>query len=290
MNEFVTTSESRTVTAHEIFNTIKNNDEIMFEQSNIGQLLERLTSITKNDAADIKRNTPKSRINEMIDSIIVDLNSVSEEINRYCAAIEVNKQNLSERKDWMIETIRASLNTKILTIVGKAKAEVEKSGKPVQESELSDQINIALAETIQKVCVEEALSQNDALPELNIKLTGIGDMKMKQDRIPYEYMSVIQIPRDPSGLFEKAGSMFFHKQYYTSESRTETRYSTFDIGVNDHEIAQNIVLQLSEVFSKQVENYIDFLTRGYYEPIEKLQRVTINGIENTISNLTEMRM
>lgn len=290
MEDVLKYADILTVSALLATEAIKNNDEVMFEQSNIGQLLERLTSITKNDAADIKRNTPKSRINEMIDSIIVDLNSVSEEINRYCAAIEVNKQNLSERKDWMIETIRASMNTKILTIVGKAKAEVEKSGKPVQESELSDQINTALAETIQKICVEEALSQNDALPELNIKLTGIGDMKMKQDRIPYEYMSVIQIPRDPSGLLEKAGSKFFHKKYYTSESISETRYSTFDIGVNDHEIAQNIVLQLSEVFSKQVENYIDFLTRGYYEPIEKLQRVTINGIENTISNLTEMRM
>ena len=35
---------------------------------------------------------------------------------------------------------------------------------------------------------------------------------------------------------------------------------------------------------------MDFLTKGYHEPIEKLQRITVNGIENTISNLKEMRM
>lgn len=140
------------------------------------------------------------------------------------------------------------------------------------------------------MCTEEALTQNDTLPKLEVKLTGIGDMKMKQDKIPYEYFRVVRIPRDPKGLWENVGNKFFGKEYYSSEQRTETRYSTFDIGVNDNEIAQNIVLQLSTVFSDTVERYIDFLTRGYYKPIEQLQRITINGIEKTISNLKEMRM
>ncbi|WP_455719729.1 hypothetical protein [Agathobacter sp.] len=80
------------------------------------------------------------------------------------------------------------------------------------------------------------------------------------------------------------------KSYYTSEQRSETRYSEFDIGVNDNEIAQNIVLQMGTVFSDTVERYMDFLTKSYYEPIEQLQRVTINSIGKTISNLKEMRM
>lgn len=290
MEDVLKYADILTVSALLASEAIKNNDEEMFEQSNIGRLLEKLTSITKNDAAEIKRNTPKSRINEMIDSITLDLSSVSNEINKYCDAIQVNKQNLSERKDWMIEQIRASLNVKILEIVGKSKAEVENSGKIISESELSEKINIALLETVQKVCIEEALCQNDALPNLEVKLTGIGNMKMRQDRIPYEYVSVVQVPRDPKGIFEKIGRKVFKKEYYSSDTRTETRYSTFDIGVNDNEIAQNIVLQLSAVFSDTVERYIDFLTKGYYEPIEQLQRITINGIENTISKLKEMRM
>ena len=290
MEDVLKYADILTVSALLATEAIKNNDEEMFEQSNMGKLFERLTSITKNDAAEIKRNTPKSRINEMIDSIIVDLNTVSGEINKYCDAIEKNKQSLSERKDWMIEQIRASLNIKIIEIVGKAKSEVESSGKIISESELSDKINSALLDTVQKVCTEEALTQNDTLPKLEVKLTGIGDMKMKQDKIPYEYVRVVRIPRDPKGFFENVGNKFLGKEYYSSEQRTETRYSTFDIGVNDNEIAQNIVLQLSTVFSDTVERYIDFLTRGYYKPIEQLQRITINGIEKTISNLKEMRM
>ncbi len=113
---------------------------------------------------------------------------------------------------------------------------------------------------------------------------------MKQDRIPYQHISVHQVERDPQGIFEKIGSKWFHKTYYTSEKRTETRYSTFDIGVNDNEVAQNIVLQLESVFSGEVDHYIDYLTKGYYGPVETLQRRTTDEIRTAIAGLEEMRM
>ena len=89
---------------------------------------------------------------------------------------------------------------------------------------------------------------------------------------------------------EKAGKIFFKKEYYTSESRTETRYSTFDIGVNDTDIANNIVLQLDTVFSSTIDNYVTYLTEGYYEPVEILERKTTAEIANAINQLEEMRM
>lgn len=290
MEDVLKYADVLTVSALLATEALANNDEVMFEQSNIGKLLDKLINITKNNAADMKRNTPKSRINEMIDSIVLDLSKVSEEIEKYCAGIESSKRMLSERKDWMVEQIRASVNVKVLEIVGKAKTEVESTGQEVIESELSDRINQAITDTIQKVCMEEAISQNEAIPDIDIKLTGIGNMKMRQDRISYEYVSVHQVHREPSGLIEKLGHKIFKKEYYTSESRTETRYSTFDVGVNDNEIAQNIVLQLGAVFSSTIEEYIEYLTKGYYEPVEKLQRKTINEISIAISNLEGMRM
>lgn len=279
-----------TVSALLATEAIKNNDEHMFEQSNIGKLYDILTSITQNDAAEIKKATPKNRINEMIDSIVLDLTTLSEEIEKSCSAIEKNKQNLLDRKGWMIEQIKGSLNIEVLRIIGKAKTEIEQNkGKVISESEISEEINIALSEIIQKVCQEESLNQKNALPDLNIRLSGIGEMKMRQDRIPYEHISVIQTQRDPQGIFEHIGGLF-GKKYYTSEQKSEIRNIDYDLGVNDNEIAQNIVLELSNLFENTVEKYMDFLTKGYYEPIEKLQRITVNGIENTISNLKEMRM
>ena len=290
MEDVLKYADILTVSALLATEAIKNNDEHMFEQSNIGKLYDILTSITQNDAAEIKKATPKNRINEMIDSIVLDLTTLSEEIEKSCSAIEKNKQNLLDRKGWMIEQIKGSLNIGVLRIIGKAKAEIEQNkGKVISESEISEEINIALSEIIQKVCQEESLNQKNALPDLNIRLSGIGEMKMRQDRIPYEHISVIQTQRDPQGIIEHIGGLF-GKKYYTSEQKSEIRNIDYDLGVNDNEIAQNIVLELSNLFENTVEKYMDFLTKGYYEPIEKLQRITVNGIENTISNLKEMRM
>ena len=265
-------------------------DEEMFDQSNMGKLLSILVDITQNDAAEMKRNTPKSRINEMIDSIIGDLRLVNESISTAFGKINDSKRELEDRKDWMLEQIRASVNIKVMEILSVAKSQVERDRKEISESELSDQINKAVLEVIIKVCTEEAISQTEKIPDLNLNLSGIGNMRMKQDSIPYEYVSVTEVPRPPKGLLEKAGKFFLKKEYYTTKSTTETRYSTFDIGVNDNEIANNIILQLGTAFSSTIDSYIGYLTKGYYEPIELLERKTTSEISSAITKLEGMRM
>ena len=113
---------------------------------------------------------------------------------------------------------------------------------------------------------------------------------MKQDSIPYEYVSVIEVPRPPKEWWEKVGKLILKKEYYTTKSTTETRYSTFDIGVNDNEIANNIILQLGSAFSSTIDNYISYLTKGYYEPIDVLERKTTSEISSVITKLEGMRM
>jgi hypothetical protein len=290
MEDVLKYADILTVSALLATEAIKSNDEAMFEQSNMGKLLEKLTQITQNDAAEMKHNTPKNRINEMIESIITDLNKMSKMISDTCASIEDSKRALIERKDGMIGDIRASVNMEILKIIAEAKAEVERNSSVISEEKLSADINDAISTIVQKVCMQEVITNTEKIPDLNIQLTGIGDMKMRQDRIPYEYASVIKVSRPPKGLLEKAGKIFFKKEYYTSESRTETRYSTFDIGVNDTDIANNIVLQLDTVFSSTIDNYVTYLTEGYYEPVEILERKTTAEIANAINQLEEMRM
>lgn len=291
MEDVLKYADILTVSALLAKEALVNGDEKMFEQSNIGILLDKLTNITKNEAADMKRNTPKNRINEMIDSIVQDLQTVSEEIVKYCSGIEKNKRELEERKDWMVEQIRARLNTKILQIVGEAKVEVEQGNrKTISEEELSSKINDAVNETVYKVCVDESVNKNGKAPSIKVKLNGIGEMKMRQESIPYQYVYVQEELRDPHGIFEKVGHKVFKKQYYTHEKREETRFSTFDVGVNDNEIAQSIVLHLGSVFSDTVEAYMETLTKSYYEPVEKMQARTVDEINLTISRLEEMRM
>ena len=290
MEDVLKYADVLTVSALLATKAIETDDESLFEQSNMGELLDKLTNITRNEAASIKKNTPKGRINEMIDSIIIDLADVNKHISVICSQIEASKRGLEERKDWMIEQIKSSVNVKILEIIATAKVEVESKSTAVTEKELSDRIRGAIFEVIQKVCIDESISKVGQIPDLDIKLKGIGDMKMRQDNIPYEYVSVHQVTRPAEGLWEKAGEFFLKKKYYTSESRTETRFSTFDIGVNDNEIANNIVLQLGTVFESSINGYIEYLTKGYYEPIEILERKTTSAITSAIQQLEGMRM
>ena len=191
MEDVLKYADILTVSALLATEAIKSNDEAIFEQSNMGKLLEKLTQITQNDAAEMKHNTPKNRINEMIESIITDLNKMSEMISDTCASIEDSKRALIERKDGMIGDIRASVNMEILKIIAEAKAEVERNSSVISEEKLSADINDAISTIVQKVCMEEVITNTEKIPDLNIQLTGIGDMKMRQDRIPYEYASVI---------------------------------------------------------------------------------------------------
>lgn len=289
MEDVLKYADILTVSAYLATEAINTNNEEMFQQSNMGLLLDKLTEITQNDAAEMKKQTPKARINEMIDSIIADLQKMQEQISATCSSIEESKQALLERKDWMLEQIRAAVNIKVLEIVSRAKARVENEGGTVSEETIAQEINEAIVKVVENVCLEESINSTKNIPDLHINLTGIGDMKMRQDKIAYEHTSVHTVRRDPQGIWEKIGG-FFGKEYYTSESRTEKRYRTIEMGVNDNEIAQNIVLQLGGVFSDTIDGYMEYLTQGYYEPVEILDRKTSQEITNAIGRLQEMRM
>ena len=238
-------------------------DEVLFSQSNMDRFLEKLIAITRNDAAAMKKATPGKRLNEMIDSIIQDLEEMARQITEVCRSAEESQMDLENRKDIILEQIKSQVYYEVLKIVQKFKTKVEQDHVSVSEEEMSEEIDAVIASCIQKVCMDEALKTTENIQRLEINLSGIGEMKMKQDKIAYEHVRVEQVQRDPRGVREHIGA-FFGKTYYTSSSRTETRYSTFDIGVNDSDIAQNIMFKLEDIFRDVITSYIESIVDGYY--------------------------
>lgn len=279
-----------TVSAKLAVEALEKNDEGLFEQSNMGAFLERLTAITKNDAAEMKKDTPKHRLNEMIDTVIHDLQLMSEQITNACQSIEESKNDLADREDSILEQVKSRVYLKVLEIVQEYKVKVEREKTTIGEEELSSKINEAISKCISEVCVAEAIKSTDKIQDLEIRLTGIGELKTKQERIPYEYTFVTSQSRPPKGFIEWVGSNIFHKEYYTSVSRTETRYSTFDTGINDTEITQNIMFKLGDVFKNNVSQFINTLVSGYYQPIENLRRNSVAEIESAVRELDSLRL
>lgn len=279
-----------TVSAKLAVNAIEKNDEEMFEQSNMGVFLDRLTAITQNDAAAMKKATPKKRLNEMIDGVINDLQSMSQQIVSACQSIEESKNDLKDREDSILEQVKAKVYMEMLKVVQDYKQKVEKDNAIIPEEEISGKINRVVSDCIHAVCVDEAIQSADKIKNLEINLNGIGELRTKQESIPYEYIYVTQETRPANGFWEKAGEYLFHKKYYTSERHTETRYSTFDIGINDTEITQNIVLKLDDVFRNTVAQFIENIISGYYQPIEKLQNQSVEEIGKAIGELSALKL
>jgi len=279
-----------TVSAKLAVEAMEKNDEEQFERSNMGKFLECLTAITKNDAAEMKKATPRHRLNEMIDTVIRDLQLMAEQITNACQSIEASKNDLADREDSILEQVKSRVYLKMHEIVQDYKVKVEKEKTTIKEEEMSSKINEAVSKCIGDVCAAEAIKAADKIPDLEIRLTGIGELKTRQESIPYEYTFVTSQTRPPSGFFELVGSKLFHKEYFTSVSNTETRYSTFDTGINDTEITQNIMFKLDDVFKNTVAQFINTLISGYYEPIEKLQRNSVAEIESAVRELNSLRL
>lgn len=178
----------------------------------------------------------------------------------------------------------------MLKIVQDSKVRVERKEGVVREEELSEKMNIAILECIKKVCSEEAIKSADMIKDMSIRITGIGDIKMKQDSISYEHVYVQEVPRPPKGLIEHAAKLFLHKGYYTSETKTEMKTTMFDVGVNDADITTNIMLKLEDVFKNSVTKYIEKLINGYYLPIERLQTDSVEEIADAINRLRELKI
>lgn len=279
-----------TVSAKLAVEAIEKNDEKLFEQSNMGAFLERLTAITKNDAADMKKATPKKRLNEMIDSVISDLRAMSDQLANACQSIEESKMDLIDREDSILEQVKSRVYLEMLKIIQEYKVKVEKDKVTISEDEISNKINKSVSDCISAVCAEEAIKSTDKVQNLEIRLTGIGELKTRQESIPYEYTFVTSESRPPKGVLEWIGSKVFRKEYYTSASHTETRYSTFDTGINDTEITQNIMMQLNDVFRNTVSQFIGNIVSGYYQPIEDLQTKSVAEIGQAIDELTALKL
>lgn len=266
------------------------NDETMFEQSNMGKFLEKLTNITKSDAADLKRATPKKRINDMLESVIKDLQSMVQEISAVCQSTQASREDLLDREANILEQVKSKVYMKLCEMVQDYKLKVERDRITVGETELADSVNEIICGCVDEVCANEAIQSINRIQKLDITLSGIGDLKVQQESIPYEYSYVIDIPRPPKGILEKLGAKFLHKEYHSSTSKTKTKYSTFDTGINDTEIMQNIVLKLDDVFRNAVQDYINNLVTGYYQPIEDLQKSCIVETQKAMDALSALKI
>lgn len=289
MSDMIRKYEILTVSAKLAVEALKTQDEELFRQSNMGLLLEKLVAITKNDAAKIKKKTPRDRLRKMIDGVIKNMNHMAEKIDETCQSVDKSREDLQDQRDTIVERINHRVYEEINRILQEYKVEIENNGGIIKEETISARIQEAVRGCICEVCAEKTLEAGQKIQDLEFNLTGFGDMKMEKDQIPYEHVSITRVRRDAEGWLEKAGEFFLHKEYYTSKKETEIRFNVFDIGVNTAELAQNITLQLETDMREAVFCFVDNLVNDYYAPITKLQKESIRLIYGVTDRLEALK-
>lgn len=289
MSDMIRKYEILTVSAKLAVEALKAQDEALFEQSNMGLFLEKLVAITKNDAAQMKKETPRKRLREMLGKVIGNMENMAKEIDQICQAADKSRTELQEQTDTIVGRIHQSIYMEIQKILQEYKVEVESNGKTIKEETISARIQEAVRDCISKVCAEKMLEAEHQIKNFEFELTGFGDMKMEKDQIAYEHVSITWERRAAHGLLEKAGEFFLRKEYYTAKPETEIRYNVFDLGVNVAELAGGIALQMESGIQEAVRGFIDDLINGYYHPIANLQKGSIDLIRDSIRQLEVLR-
>lgn len=300
LDDILKYSSIMTISKQLAVEAFKAQDDEKYSQSNMNVFLEKLIEITQNEAGKMKLATPMKRINTMISDIIGNddlpdsLTGLKNTILENIKDIDKQIQALELKKDNIRSMIKSESINRIQGLMSSYSAEIKNGGRNINSERISNDIIQIIAEESKKICENEL---SDFVTENSIKLFdnmkengfSIPDMKMQTESISYKQEYVETKRRAPRGLFENLGSFFFKREYFENSTRTVTKYSTFDVGINESEIWSAVNSQINIYFEDNVEIQIKELINMYFTPIKELQNKSVNLIDNTIQKLLEIR-
>lgn len=295
MSDILKYSEIRSISVKLAERAIREGNELLFQQSNLGLLYKKLVDITENESAKMKLCNPAKRINKFIADLVspetsFSFSTLKNGLQERCRELLALNKDVSAMKSSIFEKVKADCQSMVISEISKFKARVDKE-RSVSGQEISETISTKIDEIVDKATNEElGKFFTKAGASINIaKSSGfnIQDMKITQDTISYTVTDVDQEVRDPRGLEHIPA--FFGKTYYKTVRTTRTEYKTFDVGNNETEILSDAMKQINSMMSELILPYLDEIINSYFKPIENLNKNMTNRIQMAIDSLSKMR-
>ena len=279
--------EILTISTKLAFTALENEDEQMFEDSNIGKFLEILTDITRNDGAELKLKTPGSRINATFLSILEQLQEAQHTLEKYKESLLGKQKQMSEERELFVERIQPECLKKIGRIIREKGNEIESQESSISAAELGGLLNREVYQTLSRACIGEFAKSGEILSKYADKLNigSVGELKMKTDTIEYTVQKVVQVSRDPHGLWEHLGSFFLNKEYYRSEVENDTETKVVALGVNEQQIMAAARDKINELFEETVPAMVKEISEQLMTPMIGLLEEADESIRETIMEL-----
>ena len=300
LDDILQYSDVMTISKQLAVEALKIGNDEKYKQSNMDSFLEKLISITQNEAAQMKLATPLNRIYTMIDTIIgseqseKSLIGLRKTIQSNIQDIDHQEKELVLKREAILSMIKSESLNRIQVLISGFRNQIIKGSRSVSSSAISKEIVSIIADVTKEISQRELsdfMSENTAQLFQNMQTGGfsIPDMKMQTESISYQQEYVERCRRSPKGIFENISSFIFNTEYYENRTRTVTKTNTFDVGINESEVLNAVNSQIQVYFADNVNPQIEELIDAYFRPIKELQKSFIALIDETVRQLKQLK-
>ncbi len=281
-----------TISAFLGLTALEKGEEALFESSNMGKFWNLLSDITKDEGKDLSKKTFGDRVNTALRSLQGKLKDAEKKLLEAKKSQEQKESEMREKAAHTIRDAKDECSQKVASLIQEKSKKVEETKEPFSAADLKQILSKVVYETVMDACKKQfdAMAQMTKLSgyQEKLKLDSIGDLAMRQDKISYTYKRVIEVERDPRGLFEHIGA-FFGKDYYTHRTIGETREKTIDLGVNVQEIQAKAHSSLEKILEKQAPQLIQEIIDYYSAPLRKMQDKALAAIQTAEKELEQLK-
>lgn len=281
-----------TISAFLGLTALEKEDEDLFESSNMGKFWNLLSDITEQEGTILSKKAFGDRVNTALKSLQDKLEDAKKKLLDGNASREQQERDMKKKATLMIRDAKDECSQKMTNLIREKSKEVEKTKESFSAADLKQILSKVVYETVMDACKKQfdAMAQMAKLSgyQEKLKLDSIGDLAMRQDKISYTYKRVIEVERDPRGLFEHIGA-FFGKDYYTHRTIGETREKTIDLGVNVQEIQAKAHSSLEKILEKQAPQLIQEIIDYYSAPLREMQDEALDAIQTAEKELEQLK-
>ena len=281
-----------TISAFLGLTALEKGEEARFESSNMGKFWNLLSDITEQEGTILSKKAFGDRVNTALQSLQDKLKDAEKKLLDGNASREQKERDMKKKAALTIRDAKDECSQKVASLIQEKSKEVEETKEPFSAADLKQILSKVVYETVMDACKKQfdAMAQMTKLSgyQEKLKLDSIGDLAMRQDKISYTYKRVIEVERDPRGLFEHIGA-FFGKDYYTHRTIGETREKTIDLGVNVQEIQAKAHSSLEKILEKQAPQLIQEIIDYYSAPLRKMQDKALAAIQTAEKELEQLK-
>lgn len=282
-----------TISAFLGLTALEKGEEDLFESSNMGKFWNLLSDITEQEGTILSKKAFGDRVNTALKSLQGKLKDAEKKLLEAKKSQEQKESEMREKAAHTIRDAKDECSQKVASLIQEKSKKVEETKEPFSAADLKQILSKVVYETVMDACKKQfdALAQMTKLSgyQEKLKLDSIGDLAMRQDKISYTRTRVIEVERNPRGIWENIGSRIFHKTYYRAKTIGETKEETIDLGVNVQEIQAKAHSSLEKILEKQAPQLIQEIIDYYSAPLREMQSKALAAIQTAEKELEQLK-